>query len=109
MPTGYYPAYEGGQTATLMDTDRHTVGTLPVKGVLKLAAESPSLIKLNASGEGAPPWVRFEAKTLGARFSVDNPYKTVRYQKLMDTITSQKITPRSDLQSSNSLQTPASR
>lgn len=86
LPPGHYLAYEGGSKATVMDANRHPVGTLHVKGHLTMPAQKLSPIKLDSAGDGTRPWVRVEAKTQGEDFSVDNPYQTIRYQKLMDNI-----------------------
>jgi hypothetical protein len=80
---GQYMVYEGGDSVEVLDTNRHTLRTLPVSRKDWQAQGGSS--EVTVTSQGAGPYLRLQFKPLGPPFEIPDP--TAVAQKMYDEIT----------------------
>ena len=73
VPAGHYLVYEGGNSAQVLDPNRHPVATLPVTSTNWAIPAGSSLVSVSCESD-TKPWLKLLFKTLGESFPIPNPY-----------------------------------
>ncbi|MBI5834689.1 MAG: hypothetical protein HZB16_20510 [Armatimonadetes bacterium] len=73
---GEYLGYDGGDSATVLDANRHALRQLPARAERWTAPAGGSQLQVTHAGE--PVWLRLVAKPAGPPFEIDDPTAKAR-------------------------------